>query len=449
MTQQPVPFTPTGGLLPLTDPSAGPAASPSPSQGGDGSKPVLLFIHAHPDDETIVTGATMARYAAEGADVALLTCTRGELGEVIPAELRHLEVGQPGNVDDGEGLAAVREAELAEALRALGVRQHFWLGAGAAHAGPGLGVRYRDSGMSWGDDGRARPAATVLPGSFSRAPLDEVAGHAARLIQSLRPTVVVTYAADGGYGHPDHIRTHQMTVRALEIAAQSSQDSLPVWQVPLVYTIVSDRPERALSADAQLSMVDGDLAAKTEAMRAHRTQISVHDGRYALSDNVWKDISAREGFQLLAGQSANPEEPAKHATAQPSAPVVEPDSAAPSRTARYAAAVVAGLVAGLLGTALHGQALYAGSVELPWGAASALLLLLALALYVGLWSRSIVPCAVTGLATYVVVGLLTIPHGQYGLIVGNLAGTIWLFGVAVVTPLAMLLCGRILRPRRV
>ena len=443
MTQQPAPFIPTGGLLPLT----------APAPGQPESRPVLLFVHAHPDDETIVTGATMAHYAAQGADVALLTCTRGELGEVIPAELRHLEVGQPGNIDDGEGLAAVREAELAEALAALGVRQHFWLGAGAAHAGPGLEVRYRDSGMSWGDDGRARPAATVLPGSFSRAPLDEVAIHAAHLIQSLRPTVVVTYAADGGYGHPDHIRTHQMTVRALEIAGQSSQDSLPAWQVPLVYSIVSDRPERALAPEARLSVVDGDLAAKTEAMRAHRTQISVQDGRYALSDDVWKDISAREAFQLLAGAAsgvqgaAQQEEASEASSAELPAPAVGPGNAAPSRTARYAAAILAGLVTGLLGTALHAQAFYAGTVELPWGAAAALLLLLALALYVGLWGRSVVLSAVTGLAAYVVVGILTVPHGQYGLIVGNLAGTLWLFGIAVVTPLAMLLARHILHPR--
>lgn len=433
--QQPAPFIPTGGLLPLT------VAGPGSATG----KPTLLFIHAHPDDETIVTGATMARYATEGAEVALLTCTRGELGEVIPAELRHLEVGQPGNNDDGEGLAAVREAELAGALAALGVRQHYWLGSGAAHEGPGAGTLYRDSGMSWGDDGRAQPAETVLPGSFSRAPLDEVAGHAARLVQSLRPDVVVTYAADGGYGHPDHIRTHQMALRALDIAAATGLGSLPVWQVPLVYTIVSDRPERPLEPGAVLTVVEGDLVAKTEAMRAHRTQIAVQGSRYALSDNVWKDISGQEVFQLLGRPGSVPVGQA-HSSA--SAAATGTPSGTPSRTARYAGAVIAGVVAGFLGTALHARALYLQTVELPWGALAALMLVLALGLYVGLWARSSVLAAVTGLAAYAMVGILTIPHGQYGLIIGNLAGNIWLFGIAVVTPVAVALCGRILHPRR-
>ncbi|MDQ6754162.1 MAG: PIG-L family deacetylase [Actinomycetota bacterium] len=427
--QQPAPFIPTGGLLPLT------VAGPGPATGG----PTLLFIHAHPDDETIVTGATMARYAAEGAEVALLTCTRGELGEVIPAELRHLEVGQPGNHDDG--LGAVREAELGAALAALGVRQHYWLGSGAAHEGPGAGTLYRDSGMSWGDDGRAQPAGTVLPGSFSRAPLDEVAGHAAHLIRALRPDVVVTYAADGGYGHPDHIRTHQMALRALDMAAATSRGSLPVWQVPLVYTIVSDRPERPLEPGTVLTVVEGDLAAKTEAMRAHRTQITVQGSRYALSDSVWKDISGQEVFQLL-GRPGSVPVGRVHSSASRRA------AGTPSRPARYAGAIIAGVLAGLLGTALHARALYLQSAELPWGALAALMLVLAAGLYVGLWARSSVLAAVTGLAAYAMVGILTIPHGLYGMIIGNLAGNIWLFGIAVVTPVAVAICGRILHPRR-
>jgi N-acetyl-1-D-myo-inositol-2-amino-2-deoxy-alpha-D-glucopyranoside deacetylase len=277
---QPAPAIPGGGLLPLT-----PAAPDGEFR--------LLFVHAHPDDETLATGATMAHYAAAGVRVGLLTCTRGELGEVIPPALAHLEV-KPGGADDGgAGLAAVRSAELADALAALGVREHWFLGSpGALAAGAGP-VAYRDSGMSWGADGRAQPAATVLPGSLSRAPLEEEAAHAAALIAGFAPDAVVTYAADGGYGHPDHVRTHLLTVRALDLAAAAGSGVQRAW------AIVSDRPERPPATGTRPTAVAGPLAAKLAAMRAHKTQIDVRDNRYALSDGVEKDCSDREFFVPL------------------------------------------------------------------------------------------------------------------------------------------------------
>lgn len=275
--QQPASLDLGGGLLPLT---------PSAADGVFR----LLFVHAHPDDETIVTGATMAFYAAAGCSVALLTCTRGELGEVIPPELEYLEVA-PGKADDGgAGLAQVRSAELAQALAALGVQEHYWLGSPGALEPGRQPVDYRDSGMQWGPDGRATVADTVLPGSLSRAPLAETAAHAAALILEFLPDVVVTYAADGGYGHPDHVQTHELTMEALAFAADAG------WKVPRVFSIVSDRPERPLPEGIRPVVVVGSLVAKTEAMRAHRTQITVAGARYALSDNVWKDISASEAF---------------------------------------------------------------------------------------------------------------------------------------------------------
>ncbi len=304
----------------------------------------ILFVHAHPDDETIVTGATMAACTAAGARVVLVTCTRGELGEVIPPELGHLEVGRalrlpheasvhqapvaprtPVNDDAGHplereaspgaGLAAERERELAAALAALGVREHIWLGQGltAPASGP---VVFRDSGMQWGPDGRATAAATVLPGSFSRVPLGETAPLLAAAIRELRPDVVVTYASDGGYGHPDHVRAHQLTMAALAQAAaaprsrgaagdrESEAGAGEGWVVPAVYTIVSDRPERPLEEGAPRIAVAGDLAAKTAAMAAHRTQITVDGEHFALSDGVWRDISAVEEFMALDAASA-------------------------------------------------------------------------------------------------------------------------------------------------
>ncbi|WP_288025647.1 PIG-L family deacetylase, partial [Arthrobacter sp.] len=226
---------------------------------GVGPAATLLFIHAHPDDETLVTGATMAAYAAAGARVVLLTCTRGELGEVIPPELGHLEVGRELRLPDepvtrgggaasdttpadGTGLARERERELAAALDALGVREHLWLGQGVTAPATGP-VVFRDSGMRWGADGRATAASTVLEGSLSRGPLAGQAALAAAAIRSLRPDAVVTYAADGGYGHPDHVRTHELAMAAVELASRGAGDA-PGWSVPRVFAIVSDRPER-------------------------------------------------------------------------------------------------------------------------------------------------------------------------------------------------------------
>ena len=310
-----------------------PVSVPLPLLPGVNPGSTIMFIHAHPDDETIVTGATMAACSAAGARVVLVTCTRGELGEVIPAELAHLEVdqsefslgthafgeqslgahsmGEHGGVPalgsepaPGAGLAQERERELAAALSALGVHEHMWLGQGltAPASGP---VVFRDSGMAWGADGRAMAAPVVLSGSFSREPLEQVAPLLAAAIRSLRPDVVVSYAADGGYGHPDHVRTHQLTMAALREAASSAassgegsagQDELAGWTVPAVYAIVSDRPERPLAAGVPRIAVAGDLGAKTAAMKAHRTQITVAGERFALSDNVWRNIFATEEF---------------------------------------------------------------------------------------------------------------------------------------------------------
>jgi len=294
---------------------------------GTGPHATLLFIHAHPDDETLVTGATMAAYAAAGARTVLLTCTRGELGEVIPPELGHLEVGrslrlpdeaamdEPATPDDGRvtpdagrgpgappadgtGLARVRERELAAALAALGVREHLWLGQGVAAPASGP-VVFRDSGMQWGPDGRAVAASTVLEGALSRGSLDEQARLAAAAIRALRPEAVVSYAADGGYGHPDHVRTHQLAMAGVALAAGPA-DGVPGWKVPHFFAIVSDRPERPLEAGIPRIAVPGDKAAKAAAMRAHRTQIVVDGDRYALSDGIWRDISGVEEFVELA-----------------------------------------------------------------------------------------------------------------------------------------------------
>jgi N-acetyl-1-D-myo-inositol-2-amino-2-deoxy-alpha-D-glucopyranoside deacetylase len=162
----------------------------------------LLLVHAHPDDESIYTGATMAKYAAEGARVTLVTCTLGELGEVIPASLAHL------GAEKEDGLGEYRIGELAAACAALGVTDHRFLG------GPG---RWRDSGMM-GTEGNDDPRC------FWRADVDQAAGALLDVIAEVRPQVLATYDAQGAYGHPDHIQAHRVAWRACELAGPDAPE---------------------------------------------------------------------------------------------------------------------------------------------------------------------------------------------------------------------------------
>lgn len=193
----------------------------------------LLAVHAHPDDETLSTGGLLAAWARSGQPVCVVTCTRGERGEVI-ARPGTTSEGRAGLEGDGPALGAYRETELAAALARLadGAIEHTFLDAlptadpraDAASRKAGTPVRYEDSGMAWVAPGVAGPAPDSPPTAFARVPLDEAAGRLAVLIRVRRPAVVATYEPGGGYGHPDHVRTHEVTVRALELAAD------PVWR---------------------------------------------------------------------------------------------------------------------------------------------------------------------------------------------------------------------------
>ncbi|MFE6050173.1 N-acetyl-1-D-myo-inositol-2-amino-2-deoxy-alpha-D-glucopyranoside deacetylase [Kitasatospora sp. NPDC056446] len=269
----------------------------------------LLLVHAHPDDESIGNGATMARYAAEGARVTLVTCTLGEGGEVIPPELAHL------TADRGGALGAYRIGELTEATRALGVTDVRFLG------GPG---RYRDSGMMGVPD-------NDVPGCFWRADVDEAAGHLVAVIREARPQVLVTYDENGGYGHPDHIQAHRVAMRAYELAADPAHrpELGPAWRIAKVYwnrmprsVIEAGLAETAAKAPfpgvAQPSDVPGVVAdevvttvldgaayagRKAAAMAAHATQITVDGAFFALSNDLGQPLLATEYYELARGQA--------------------------------------------------------------------------------------------------------------------------------------------------
>jgi N-acetyl-1-D-myo-inositol-2-amino-2-deoxy-alpha-D-glucopyranoside deacetylase len=260
----------------------------------------LLLVHAHPDDESIGTGATMARYAAEGAQVTLVTCTLGELGEVIPPELADL-------AGDGARLGAHRITELAAACAILGITGQRFLG------GPG---RWRDSGMMGLPENDS-------PGCFWQADVAEAAAELAVILREVRPQVLVTYDENGFYGHPDHIQAHRVSREAVRLAAGQGPvrpgDRARPWQVAKFYVTAMPRsvararglPPFWVPDEQVTTEIDGTayLAAKTAAMRAHATQIAVNGDSFALADGRWQPLLAREYYTLLSGPAgAGPRE---------------------------------------------------------------------------------------------------------------------------------------------
>lgn len=278
----------------------------------------MLLVHAHPDDETINQGATMAKYVAEGAQVTLVTCTLGEEGEVLVPELEHLAS------DREDALGQHRIGELAAAMKELGVTDHRFLG----EAG-----KYRDSGMVWHADGHAVAGDDVREGTFWRADLTAAAADLVRVIREVRPQVLVTYDEFGGYGHPDHIQAHRVATYGAALAAvRSFRPELgEAWDVPKIYWgamsetrmreglrrlresgdttafegMDPDGPlPRFVTPDHLLdAVVDGTefVDAKMAAMRAHATQIAVEGPFFALSNNVGNEVWAVEYFRLAKG----------------------------------------------------------------------------------------------------------------------------------------------------
>lgn len=189
----------------------------------------VLVVHAHPDDETLATGGLLAALAEEGAQVHVLTATRGEQGEIVPGSLTDAQA---------RDLPRHREDEVACACAALGVTGRAFLGAPGARAGGRPSRRYTDSGMRWLDAAEtiAGPGDSAGPDSLTSASGDELAADIGAYAASVRADLVITYDADGGYGHPDHVALHAPTRRAaalqgadfLEVASHPGADGLAV-----------------------------------------------------------------------------------------------------------------------------------------------------------------------------------------------------------------------------
>ena len=263
----------------------------------------ILLVHAHPDDETINNGATMALYAALGAQVTLITCTRGEEGEVLTPELTHLASSET------DSLGEHREIELANAMKALGVTDFRFLAEGEG--------KYRDSGMM-GTEPNNRPDV------FWQADLEEASDYLVKVIDEVKPHILITYDEIGGYGHPDHIQAHRVAMRASEKSK---------WQIQKIYwntmpkSVLAESMAKMKELGSDFfgadnvddlpfakedsfvtTLIDGNsyVDAKMAAMKAHHTQISLDGPFFALSNNLGLQVWGHEYYTLVKGEKSAP-----------------------------------------------------------------------------------------------------------------------------------------------
>lgn len=391
----------------------------------DAKKARILFVHAHPDDETSSTGATMAYYAQKGAEVYLLTATRGELGEVIPEELHHLEVGKPGCRDNGEALGEYRTGELAGAIKALGVKKQFFLGQEPAVAEGTLPL-YRDSGMAWGPEGKPVANPVAAEDSLTAQPLEPQAQALVAAIRALTPDVLVTYDSDGGYGHPDHVRVYEIVHRALQILEDDEDRPILTWGIEGEFDTADQRVQAAIY---------GDGTAKRKAMEAHRTQITVVDEKtFEYSNKVPQKISAVETFRVLDGDPT--------ATVHP-----KPQEA--GLVAGVLTGSILGIFAGIAGSIYHAWVVYAGDTALPLGLLVAYLTVFFTALWCALSLRRGYAAAVVAVAVFVTVYVLGYGRPDSPFVLVNPShsaigfyGALWWFGAPVAAMLGMLVYTR-------
>lgn len=270
----------------------------------------LLFVHAHPDDESSKGAATAARYVDEGAQVVLVTCTGGEAGEVLNASHPAVEPAD---------LPGVRALELAAAVASIGFT--------------------RTAGLGQLDSGWHEDPLTIPEGVFARVPADVPATRLASILREERPHVVVTYPPDGGYPHPDHIQTYTVTMRAVELAADADAPDVEgePWDVPRTVYVTGFPRERTEAihealveqglespfAEWFLKMEDRDprdadappdvrvhvadwFPRRDDALRAHATQVDPEGSWFSVPRDVERSVYPWETFVLLRGEPYPP-----------------------------------------------------------------------------------------------------------------------------------------------
>ncbi|WP_394768081.1 PIG-L family deacetylase [Lacisediminihabitans sp.] len=354
----------------------------------------VLFVHAHPDDESLSTGGTIATLVKRGSAVTVVTCTRGERGEVIPADLRHLE-GEPAE------LAAHRSTELASALAVLGVTDHRYLGAAGARWVDLPPRIYTDSGMRWGADG-AEPAETIADDSLCAAPFGEVAADLATVIDAVQPTAVVSYDSRGGYGHPDHVRAHEAARRAAEVMG-----------VPF-FAIQPDGAAATVRVD-----VSDALTQKAAALRAHRSQITVEGDRYSLSSGPSHPIAAEESYAIV-----HPDQPGT---------VAWKDQGFGIHLFAWIIALIVGAAVGGISTVNHQATVSVGGLTIGIGIIATLVITAALLVGLRLVFGGRLVAGIAAFGQLAVIGLLSLTgSGGSILVPANLAGYLLTYGPAVI-----------------
>ena len=266
----------------------------------------LLLVHAHPDDETINNGVTMAKYAKDGAQVTLVTCTRGEEGEVLVAELASLAS------DKDDKLGQHREIELKDAMAHLGIADFRFLGA--------PNKKWRDSGMM----GMPQNDRTDV---FWQSDLDESANELVKIILEIKPQVLITYDEFGGYGHPDHIKAHRVAMRAAEIAETNGWNIEKIYWNTMPRSVIQMGIEKMKEVGSDFfgaesvddlpfakpdelvtSVVHASefVPQKLAAMKAHATQIALDGPFFALSNNLGLSVWGDEYYTIVKGEKAAP-----------------------------------------------------------------------------------------------------------------------------------------------
>lgn len=262
----------------------------------------LMAVHAHPDDESSKGAATMARYVREGAEVLVVTCTGGERGSVLNPKLQ-------GNPEIEANIHEIRRAEMDKAREILGVDQA-WLG-------------FVDSGLPEGD-----PLPPLPDGCFAVQPVEKAAEPLVRLMREFRPHVVTTYDENGGYPHPDHIQTHQVSVAAFDAAGDPDayREAGDPWQPLKLYYNQGiskariealhaamlarglespygewlerwgDRPERDITTKVPCADY---FELRDQALIAHATQVDPDGFWFRIPLDVQRDVWPTEDYELV------------------------------------------------------------------------------------------------------------------------------------------------------
>ncbi|PYY36879.1 mycothiol conjugate amidase Mca [Curtobacterium sp. MCJR17_055] len=267
----------------------------------------LLAVHAHPDDESSKGAATAAKYVADGAEVLVVSCTGGEAGDILNEQLPDASKARAHR-----DMAGFRRTEMAAAQAALGI-DHVWLG-------------YHDSGLPDTEQGE-----TVRPGTFATVPLEYSTAALVRVVRRFRPHVLVTYDENGGYPHPDHIRTHEVSVAAWRDAADPEKypEAGPAWSVSKLYYERTMNPRRfsafhdalrerdpenplleqlgewvqrfADRPDLATSHVDVHeyFEARDAALRAHASQVPPDSPFFYWPNDLLAEVWPTEDYQLV------------------------------------------------------------------------------------------------------------------------------------------------------